>query len=230
MKENDVLTKWLPWLTIIILGLVAIILWGPIVTLLQAPDAESLGAAVDRLGVLAPIGFFALAIIQIVGAPIPGYPVQVLGGALFGTWLGGIYNIIGMLAGGLISAWLSRRLGRPFVEKYVGTEQLVRYERVVKLETLGMWVILLTIPLGDFPYYLAGLSRVKYNTLALAILLSRGPFTFVISWLGETSVEAPRWLFGLLSVVIIGLVVVGYLAKDKLGLWLERHVLHRLSD
>ena len=227
-KENA-FSKWLPWGVILALILAGTILWRPILTLFGEPDPVALQAEVDRLGLLAPLGFFALAIIQIVGAPIPGYPVQILGGALFGVWLGGVYNLIGMIAGGLIAAWLSRTLGRPFVKKQVGSEALRRYESLARLETLWMWVILLSIPLGDFPYYLAGLSRVKYRTLALAILVSRGPFTFLISWVGETAQTIPRWIFGALLALILGLIITGYLFKDKLALWLDNHVLHRLQ-
>jgi uncharacterized membrane protein YdjX (TVP38/TMEM64 family) len=106
---------------------------------------------------------------------------------------------------------------------------LAKYENLAHLESLWLWVVILTIPLGDFPYYIAGLSRVRFVTLALAILISRGPFTFVISWVGETSVTVPRWLFWALLAAILGIVVVGYLSKDKISLWLDRHVLHRLQ-
>jgi uncharacterized membrane protein YdjX (TVP38/TMEM64 family) len=227
--QTRVLRKWLPWLTILILIAAAIIMWRPVSVLVREPDPVLLQAEVDRLGVLAPLGFFALTIIQIVGAPIPGYPIQILGGALFGTWLGGVYNIIGMVIGGLVATWLARTLGRPFIEKQVGPKMLAKYENLAHLESLWLWVVILSIPLGDFPYYIAGLSRVRFVTLALAILISRGPFTFVISWVGETSVTVPRWLFWALLAAILGIVVVGYLSKDKISLWLARHVLHRLQ-
>jgi len=227
---NHSFSKWLPWLVIGVLAGVATTLWQPLAILLGGErDPARLQAVVEQLGVLAPVGFFALNIIQIVGAPIPGYPVQILGGALFGTWLGGVYSIIGMTIGGLTSTWLTRRLGRPFVEKQVGAETLTKYENLARLESLWFWVILLTVPMGDFPYYIAGLSRVKYSILALAILISRGPFTFVISWVGATSLQAPVWIFWGIIAVVLSFVVLGYLMKDQLSGWLDKHVLHRLQ-
>lgn len=222
-------SKWLPWIVILILVSAGAVLWQPISILFQEPDPVQLRADVDRLGILAPLGFFALTIIQIVGAPIPGYPVQLLGGALFGTWIGGIYNVIGLTAGGLISTWLSRTLGQSFIEKQIGAETLTKYETLARLETLWMWVIILSIPLGDFPYYIAGLSRVRFRTMAWAILISRAPFTFVISWAGAASLRAPAWIFWAMVVVILALVAIGYLSKNKLILWLDRHILHRLQ-
>lgn len=229
-SPNHSLTKWLPGLAILLLIGIAAVLWQPLTVLLGGErDPVKLQTEVAHLGILAPLGFFALNIVQIVGAPIPGYPVQILGGALFGTWLGGIYSIVGMTAGGLISTWLARTLGRPFIEKQIGAETLAKYENLAKLESLWVWVIVLTVPLGDFPYYVAGLSRVKYSILALAILISRGPFTFLISWAGATSLQAPRWIFWLVVAVILGIVVLGYLVKDWVTGWLDRHIFHRLQ-
>jgi len=210
--------------------MIGAILWQPIINLIRQPDPAALQAEMDRLGVLGPLGFFALCIIQIVGAPIPGHPVQILGGALFGTWLGGLYNVIGMMAGGLIAAWLGRRLGRSFIEKQFGPNTLTKYENLINLETLGVWTIVLFIPvLGDLPYYFAGLSRVKYTTLATAILLSRAPFTFVAAWMGATSLRASPQIFWLILSLVLGILVIGYLAKNRISAWLEQVLLRRLE-
>lgn len=226
-SRQEIFSKLLPWLVIAILLLAGAVFWRPVLMLIQQPDAAVLQAEVDRLGVLAPLGFFALSVIQIVGAPIPGYPVQLLGGVLFGTWIGGIYNVVGMLAGGLTAAWLARTLGRPFIEKQVGVETVAKYENRANLESLWIWLLLLTIPLGDFPYYIAGLSRVKYGTLALAILISRGPFSFVISWAGATSLQAPPWVLWTLLGVILVIIAIGYFARNRITLWFDRLVLRQ---
>jgi uncharacterized membrane protein YdjX (TVP38/TMEM64 family) len=134
-----------------------------------------------------------------------------------------------MVAGGLISAWLSRRLGRPFLEKRLDPDTMARYGRLARLETFWVWAIILSVPTGDIPYYLAGVSRVKYTTLALAILASRGPFTFVFAWAGANALDAPRWiLWGLLG-LIMGFILIGYLLKHKITFWLDQYVLHRLE-
>ena len=233
MNENEpkrsFVTRWLPWGVVAVLFLIAAILWQPLMILLRQPDQAVLQAEVNRLGVLAPVGFLALSIIQIVGAPIPGYPVQLLGGALFGTWLGGVYSVVGMMAGGLVAAWLARTLGRPFIEGQIGGEKLRRYASLTALESVWVWALILFIPLGDFPYFIAGLSRVKYTTLALAILLSRGPGTFVISWVGETSLEFPAWArWGFVAAILV-ILLAGYSQRDRLSHWFDKVVLHRLT-
>lgn len=223
------ISKWLPVFVVLALVAATALLWQPISILLGSGDEIALKSVMNNLGIGAPLAFLALSVVQIVGAPIPGYPVQFLGGALFGVAWGAIYGIVGMLMGGLLAAWLARRLGRPFIEKHVDAAQLDKYEKLTKLESVGLWIIVLLIPLGDFPYFVAGVSRVKFRTLGAAILLSRGPFTFLIAWVGANSTQAPTWMIGALFAIILAFVAVGYIFRAPISVWVDRHILHRLT-
>ena len=229
LRTQTTVSKYFPWLVILILAGTAAALWQPITALMTAQDVDQLRAEVAQMGLLAPAGLLALSVVQIVGAPIPGYPVQLLGGALFGTFLGGIYAIAGMAAGGLLAAWLARKLGRPFIETHVDPQTLAKYENLIRLDSLWPWVIILLTPLGDFPYYLAGLSRVRLRTLLLAILISRGPFTFLITWAGANSVAAPGWIIALMFALVLSIVALGYLFRERIHGWVEKYALHRLN-
>jgi uncharacterized membrane protein YdjX (TVP38/TMEM64 family) len=205
-----------------------VIVGRPVVAWLSDPDGVR--AQVESLGPLAPLGFVVLTAVQVVVAPLPAFPTQLLGGALFGPGWGSLYNIAGMLAGGLLATWLARKLGRPWLEKRVDPEQLARYESLVKLDTTWVWaiILLLTIPLGDFPYYLAGLSRLRLSQLAVAILCSRTPSVVVVTWAGASAVAAPAWLLPGLLAAIVGLGLAAYTFRQPLMSWLERHWLARL--
>lgn len=216
---------YLPWLVMLVLAAVTLILWRPIWMLMTTSDNHALQAEMERLGPLAPLAFLALSVVQIVGAPIPGYPVQFLGGILFGLGFGSLYGVIGVTAGGFIAAWLSRTLGRPFIEKHVSPVALAKYEGLARLESLWVWVLILLLPIGDIPYFIAGLSRVKLGTLAAAILLSRGPFTVLIVWAGASATAAPAWAIGVMFAAILALVGLGYRFRNRLGGWIEDRVL-----
>jgi uncharacterized membrane protein YdjX (TVP38/TMEM64 family) len=92
--------NWWPWLSGILFIVMLIALWIPISRIGTNPAA--IRAWLEPMGPLAPVAFFLLNVIQIVVAPIPGYPVQVLGGILFGFVLGAVYTVAGMTAGGPI--------------------------------------------------------------------------------------------------------------------------------
>ena len=181
-------------------------------------------AWLEPLGLLAPLVFFTLNVIQIVVAPIPGYPVQVLGGILFGPIAGSIYTVGGMTAGGTLAAWLGRRLGRPWLEGRVGAEEMERWEEMAHLDSFWTWWIILLIPLGDVPYFFAGLSRIRLLTFALAILTSRGPFTVLIVLMGDQVLDLPLTWMALISAGVVLIVIIGFSQSERLTKWGRAYV------
>lgn len=174
---------------------------------------------IEQMGPLAPVAFFFFNVAQIVVAPIPGYPVQVLGGILFGLIWGSIITVGGMTAGGTLAAWLGRRLGRPWLEKRIGPEGLERWSRIVHIDSFWTWWIILLIPLGDIPYFLAGLGKIRLSTFALAILASRGPFTVFIVWTGDSVVDLPLTWMALFIAVLVLIVIIGYSQSRRIEAW-----------
>ncbi len=193
------------------------VLWVPLSKL--GTDPAAIRDWIERLGPLAPAAYFLLNVIQIVVAPIPGYPVQVLGGILFGFIPGSIYAVGGMVAGGTLAAWLGRRLGRPWLENRLGAETLEHWNEVAHVDSFWTWWVILLIPLGDIPYFLAGLSRIRLSTFALAILTSRGPFTVLIVWAGDSVINLPLTWVALLMAVIGLIVIIGFSQAGRLEAW-----------
>jgi uncharacterized membrane protein YdjX (TVP38/TMEM64 family) len=183
---------------------------------------------IRQLGPLAPVAFVLLNMAQIVVAPIPGYPVQALGGILFGFIPGSVYTVGGMVAGGVLAAWLARRLGRPWLEKRLGTEQLDYWTGVAHINSFWTWWVILLIPLGDIPYFVAGLTKIRLSTFALAITLSRGPFTVLIVWAAHNAIELPFQYFLLMMGAVLVVVVIGFSQAKRIEAWGRRYV-SRLS-
>lgn len=188
-------------------------------------DTVALRRWIVSLGVFGPLTYFLLNIIQIVVAPIPGYPVQVLGGVLFGVVPGSICAVGGMVTGGTLAAWLGRRFGRNWLENRIGSEELTRWDEAIKLDSFWSWWGILLIPLGDFPYFLAGLSKIPLRRFALAILLSRGPFTILIVWFGDRiAVDLPIttlvWIMAALGVIVL----IGFNQQERFEHWGRRYV------
>ena len=219
---------WLPWLGAVTVVGGLLLLWQPVSQI--SPDTAMLRAWIEQLGIFAPAVFFILNVLQIVVAPIPGYPVQVLGGILFGFIPGAIYTVGGMVAGGVLAAWLARKLGRPWLEGRVGQETLQRWNNVAHFDGFWIWWVILLIPLGDIPYFLAGLSRIKLRTLALAILTSRGPFTVLIVWLGDSVVNLPLTYIVLFTAVVTLVVIVGFRLAGRIEAWGYSFLTRRLNS
>jgi uncharacterized membrane protein YdjX (TVP38/TMEM64 family) len=108
---------------------------------------------------------------------------------------------------------------------------LARYESLARLDKTWVWIIILFlfIPIGDFPYFIAGLSRLRLSQLAVAIVCSRGPTTVLTTWAGASTVEAPIWVVLTLLGVMLSLGVVGYIFRQSLISWLEQRLLAHLK-
>ncbi|MEM7346192.1 MAG: VTT domain-containing protein, partial [Chloroflexota bacterium] len=212
----------------IVVVIVLMAAWIPLSQIEYNP--ESWRAWIEGLGPFAPLAFFLLNVIQIVVAPIPGYPVQVMGGILFGFIPGSIYTVGGMVAGGTLAAWLGRRLGRPWLEKRVGTETLDDWGSMARIDSFWTWWIILLIPFGDIPYFFAGLSKIRLSMFALAILTSRGPFTVLIVLLGDRIVDFPITWIALTMAVTVLIVIIGFSQSERIEKWGRTYITRWAND
>ncbi len=188
-------------------------------------DEERLEAWIQELGWVGPLVLIGLNALQIVVAPIPAYGIYAAAGFLYGWLWGGIYGAIGMLLGVALAMGLARYLGRPVVERLVGPERLSRWESVLGERRLWIWALLLLAPIGDLPYFLAGLARVNLPKMLLLTLVIRVPTVFVLTAAGDQVGQFPwRWL----AIVLAFLVVVLALAmryQERWLTWFERRIL-----
>ncbi|MFN8457547.1 MAG: VTT domain-containing protein [Anaerolineae bacterium] len=218
--------NWWPWLGAGLIIAILLLLWKPVSQI--GTDPAIIRGWIEPLGPFAPVAFFLLNVIQIVVAPIPGYPVQVLGGILFGFIPGAIYTVGGMVVGGTLAAWLARRLGRPWLEKQLSPATLERWGAIAHIDSFWVWWLLLLLPvLGDFIYFVAGLSKIRLRTFALAILLSRGPFTAFIVWTGSSAAELPWQWLGLMMAVVGLLVILAWSQRVRLEGWAHAFVIRQ---
>ncbi len=176
-------TQWLPGLTVLVLLIAA---WWQRETLRPILDNTALARAYFRsLGIWGPVAVVLLNALQIVVAPLPGYPTYIAAGYVFGPWAGGLYATVGMLLGGWAAATLARAFGRPLVVRLIGEEKLRRWEHLVRADTLWAWVLVMLAPTGDIPFHLAGLSSHPIWKIVLLGVCVRGPAVFLFAALGS---------------------------------------------
>lgn len=225
---SNIKRDWLSWLGGLLVIIILAALWIPLSHI--GTDPLTIRTWIEQMGPLAPIVFFLLNVVQVVVAPIPGYPVQVLGGILFGLIPGSIYTVAGMTAGGTLAAWVGRRLGRPWLEKRIGSENLERWGEIAHIHSFWTWWLVLLIPLGDIPYFFAGLSKIRLSAFALAILTSRGPFSVLIVWMGDSSVNLPyTWMAAVMAVIIL-IVIIGFNQRKRIETWAESYIKRITTD
>lgn len=69
---------------------------------------EAIRGLLTGFGIWAPLIFIGLQALQVVISPIPGEATGVLGGFLFGTWIGALYSTLGLMLGSALAFGLSR--------------------------------------------------------------------------------------------------------------------------
>ncbi|NER83516.1 MAG: TVP38/TMEM64 family protein [Leptolyngbya sp. SIO1D8] len=168
-----------------------------------------LQSAVSQLGVWGPILYIGVLALSVVVSQIPGVPMAAASGAVWGTWLGGVYSIIGGFLGAMVAYYLGRTLGRSSLRMLSGkTIAFTTRRGHLFLSWLVFVTRLLPIVSFDLVSYGAGMARLSLPLYALATLLGMAPSTLLITYLGESftlsmPITAAFWLIFL--AVLVGL-------------------------
>lgn len=180
-------------------------------------------SAAAPLGALAPVAFVLLQATQVVITPISHYAIGMLGGFLYGPYIGGFLNYVGRVIGHVIAFYISKRLGRPWVERHIDREMIEKFDRFLAGKPLDGFntqsmILFLIYFLPLFPddeiSYIVGLSRMKYWTFIVCNLLGHLGGAFSLAYLGSGQVSSDDPIFWILLVsTLVGAIGMLILAR-----------------
>ena len=167
---------------------------------------EHIEALLEAVGPLAPLLYMLIMAATAVFVPIPGPPLYVIAGALFGPFLGTVYAVAGSVAGAAVAFLLARFLGRDYVESLVGKHVIICCECSEGLLTkIVFFSRLLPIISFDVISYGAGLTRMRLRSFTLATIFGFIPMTFLYHTFGSVLTA------GTPAAVTLGLLIVAAL-------------------
>ena len=180
-KENDTtLKKIMTIITVIVtILLVAFIIYAVKMNLFD--DSDLLVNRIKSYGLIAPIIFLLIQIVQVVFPVIPGGASCLVGVLAFGPIEGFIYNYVGLTLGSCISFFLSLNYGLPLINKLFQKETVdkyLKYIRTKKFEKVFFWGIFLPGAPDDLLCYIAGISGLTFLRFLFIILIGK-PFTLI---------------------------------------------------
>jgi uncharacterized membrane protein YdjX (TVP38/TMEM64 family) len=210
----------------VITVLTLFLLWPQFATI--SSSVEQVRTWVLGFGVFAPLAFVLMQALQIVIAPIPGYLVGAAGGYLFGIWVGTSLSIVGTIIGASLAFGLARQVGQPLMAKLLPMEHLTKWERLASTNSIFTWMLVLALPFGDVPYFVAGLSDLPLRKLLLATVIVRSAGIFLSVLVGAHGGDLPDQVMPLVVGVIFLLTLGAFLTKDRLEDLLTRHIFKRL--
>jgi uncharacterized membrane protein YdjX (TVP38/TMEM64 family) len=150
-------------------------------------NLDELRIFVLQFHILAPIILVVLIALSVIVVPVPGQLVGAASGFLYGTLLGTIYSMAGLMLGSAAVFLLARRFGRPFVEFVVDKRTLNTYdEKISSPKGLYALFLIFLLPLlpDDAVCYIAGLTKIRFKTFMIVSALGRLPGFIVLNMFG----------------------------------------------
>ncbi len=149
---------------------------------------------------------------------LPGLPITLAGGVLFGPFWGVVYTAIGSGVGACLAFLVARYLARDWVAaKLRGTKLASLDDRVARH---GWKIVAFTRLIPIFPYFLLnyafGLTRISLGAFALATLFAMLPWTIAFVYFSSHILDlvqgnlSPGLIIGIILVALMSLIPVVY--------------------
>lgn len=190
---------------------------------LSYAQVEQIKTFVLGFGIYAPLMFILLFTL----APLIFFPDGILalaGGLIFGFAWGSFYIVLGALCGGTLSFYLARLYGNKMREK-LAHEKLINFQKSVKKHGFIMILLLRLVPLVPFNIisYSAGFSTIRYRDFFFATLLGMSPGVLVYANIGAQSLSFGSREFYISIGLLVALVVVSMVLKQRVKKRLEAY-------
>jgi uncharacterized membrane protein YdjX (TVP38/TMEM64 family) len=187
-------------------------------------NKAQLSALVASFGAFAPLAFIGLQILQVLFAPIPGELTGFVGGYLFGATLGFLYSTIGLSIGSLLAFLISRRLGLPFVRRFIGEELMGKFDYLMEHQGAFFSFLFFLIPglPKDYFCYLLGLSPMHVLTFFIVSSIGRIPGTLLLSLQGQAVRSEDYRIFFVILGIALFFILLTVLYREKIESWLKK--------
>ncbi len=153
---------------------------------------EKLEGFIAGFGLLSPLVFILVYGI-LTALLFPGIILSFIGAVLFGIINGTVYNLIGAMVGASLGFFISKLLGRKFVEGLFRNTKIYN-----KIEDKGFNAIFILRLIPIVPYnvlnFVSGVLKIKFKDYFFASLIGMIPGTFVYTYLFATLSD--KVLFG----------------------------------
>lgn len=167
---------------------------------------------VDEMGVWGPVGFVGLYIAAALFF-VPGSPLTLAAGALFGPVAGTIYSLVGATIGASLAFIIARYLAGSWVREKISG----RLETIVRgVEKEGWRFVVYTRLVPLFPFnllnYAYGLTRMRLGPYAIASLLAMAPGAAAYAYLGHAGQQLAAGTENAIQTALIALGALAALA------------------
>lgn len=203
---------------ILLMGVLTLILWPYIETLTTEEGRAEFKEWIDGLGFGGWLVTLGIQLLQIFVALIPGEPVELMLGYVWGPWLGTATCLLGIFIGTLTVFLLVRKLGMKFVKRVVGTDDLTKYKFLRDKNKVDITIFILFFIPGtpkDALTYIAPIAPISPLKYLLIATFARIPSIITSTLLGD-SVADGDYLMAIIVFAITAVIsILGIIFGNK---------------
>lgn len=224
-KQNR---KWVIIYCILFITLVSVltaILYPYFEQLSEPENQAAIQEWVERMGIAGLLIILAVQIMQVVIAFIPGEPVELLAGALYGTWSGLVLCLLGCIIGSIIIFSLSKRFGKRLLYRFFNKENVESWKWLQdgrKSEMVTFILFLIPGTPKDMLTYFVGVTDMSVVKFIAITTFARIPSVISSSLIGS-NIRQGDWKTTVIVFIITGFIgIVGIGVKDRIIRFLRK--------
>lgn len=228
MSHSNKQKKWgkIIAISIVLIIMIALCIWlfPYILSLRDETVRAQFESWIDSLGVLGFFVMLGIQVLQIIIAIIPGEPIEIISGVLYGGFGGLCLCLLGILIGTAIIYFTVKKLGSPFVRKFVSEEQMSRFtflSDAKRLETLTFILFFIPGTPKDVLTYLVPLTEIRPIRFFLIATFARIPSIITSTYIGENLMSGNIWttviIFLVAGILGIGGILFNNFFLDKMN-------------
>jgi uncharacterized membrane protein YdjX (TVP38/TMEM64 family) len=216
------------WLRLILsllvfLALIVVTIWAlpKAMALRDAQTRAALQQQMQSQGLGGWLAFLGIQILQVVVAMIPGEPVEIFAGLMYGPLWGTLSCMLGIFIGSMLVYQLVRRLGMPLVSIFLDPKRLQNFRLLQdkhRFEQLSFLLFFLPGTPKDLLTWAAGLVEIRPTRFFAISTVARLP-SLLSSTLAGSSLISGNFTTTVLIFAITG-------GISLLGVWLHRKLSH----
>jgi uncharacterized membrane protein YdjX (TVP38/TMEM64 family) len=173
---------------------------------------------IDGLGFLGWLVTLGIQLLQIFVAFIPGEPVELVIGYVWGPWLGTLTCLLGIFIGTAIIYLFVRKFGGKFVFRAVGEKDITKYRFLRTKSRAELTVFILFFIPGtpkDALTYIAPLAPISPTAYLLITTFARIPSVITSTLLGD-SIAEDKYLMAIIVFAVTALIsILGIIFGNK---------------
>jgi NRPS condensation-like uncharacterized protein/uncharacterized membrane protein YdjX (TVP38/TMEM64 family) len=192
----------------------------PYIEKLSEPEYQAqFKSRVESMGFKGLLAIFGIQILQIVIAFIPGEPIEILAGVLYGTFGGLVLCLVGCAIASTIIFTLSKKSGKPLLNRFFGEEKVKDWQWIhdkKKIETITFILFFIPGTPKDMLTYVVGISDLKLSNFIVISTLARIPSILSSCMVGAT-IRQGKWEISIAVFVLTGIIgLVGIRYKNRM--------------